>query len=128
MRLRHAVNSMEDNKALGPDGFPSLFLKVCWDVVEQEVMSVLKEFHNKDQWSRSLSATFITFNPKKKGAIQIKDYQPISLVGCMYKLLARLLLFCSSLSSPTSFWSRRMFSSLGDRLLITHCWLMSVLM
>lgn len=48
--------------------FPSMFFKVCWDVVGKEVMAVFEAFHLKDQWCKYLSATFITFVPKKKGA------------------------------------------------------------
>jgi len=40
---------------------------------------------------KSLNGTFIGFIPKEDGAQDIKDYQPISLVGCMYKLLSKML-------------------------------------
>lgn len=38
-----------------------------------------------------MSATFITLIAKKKGAVCIKDFHLISLVGCLYKLLAKTL-------------------------------------
>lgn len=68
-----------------------MFLKVCWDVVGKEVMTVFEAFHRRDQWCKYLSATFITLIPKKKGAAQIKEFRLISLVGCLYKLLAKTL-------------------------------------
>lgn len=86
-----ALKSMEEDKAPGPDGFPTKFLLACWEVVGKDVLQVFSEFHSEDAWCRSLSATFITLIPKKKGAAELKDYQPISLVGCIYKLLAKTL-------------------------------------
>lgn len=60
-------------------------------MVERDVIAALEAFHSKDQWCRSLSATFISLIPKKFGAVKIKDYWPISLVGCLYKLLSKIL-------------------------------------
>lgn len=86
-----ALKSMEEDKAFGPDGFPTKFLKTCWDFVEKEVMEVFEAFYSKNQWSKSLSTTFITLIPKKKDASEVKDFRPISLVGCLYKVLAKTL-------------------------------------
>lgn len=36
-----ALKSMDDDKALGLDGFPTKFLSVCWDVVGVDVMVAL---------------------------------------------------------------------------------------
>lgn len=88
--VKLALNSMEEDKAPGLDGFFIMFLKVCWDVVGKEAMTIFDSFHSNDQWCKSLSATFITLIPKKKGVTQVKDYQPISLLGCLYKLLAKM--------------------------------------
>jgi len=39
----------------------------------------------------SLNATFIGLIPKKANAEDIRDYRPISLVGCIYNLLSKVL-------------------------------------
>lgn len=54
-------------------------------------MAAFAEFHLANRWCRSLSATFFTLIPKKKRATELKDFRPISLVGCIYKLLAKTL-------------------------------------
>ena len=41
--------------------------------------------------TKSLKATFIVLIPKKKGALEIGDYRPIGLIGCIYKALAKVL-------------------------------------
>lgn len=89
--IKGTLNSVEDEKAPGPDRFPTLLFKWCWDVMGKDMLVVFQAFHAHDQWCRSLSATFITLIPKKKGAENMKDFRPISLVGCLYKLLAKTL-------------------------------------
>lgn len=62
-----------------------------WDIVKGEVWSVFKEFFETSRFVKSLNSTFIVFVPKKEGALDLKDFRPISLVGSLYKLIAKLL-------------------------------------
>ena len=50
-----------------------------------------QEFHEYCQFERSLNATFVALIPKKHGANELRDFRPISLVGGMYKIIAKLL-------------------------------------
>lgn len=88
--VKEALLSLEEDKAPGPNGFPIKFLLVCWEVVGRDMMAVFEAFHSKDQWCKLLRATFITLI-LKEGAVHIKDFRPISFVGCLYKLLAKVL-------------------------------------
>ena len=54
-------------------------------------MRMFTEFFSTRKFVVSLNSTFIALIPKKAGAIDIKDFRPISLVGCMYKLLSKVL-------------------------------------
>jgi len=49
------------------------------------------EFFFLGKFVASLNATFISLIPKKAGAVNIKDLRPIRLVGCIYKLLSKVL-------------------------------------
>ncbi|CAN4121478.1 unnamed protein product [Withania somnifera] len=40
---------------------------------------------------RSCKASFIALIPKKKGALELRDFRPISLIGSTYKLVAKVL-------------------------------------
>jgi hypothetical protein len=55
------------------------------------VIAVCQEFHEYCQFERSLNATFVALIPKKPGADEITDFRPISLVGGMYKIMAKIL-------------------------------------
>jgi hypothetical protein len=47
------------------------------------------EFHEHCWFEKSLNATFVLLIPKKHGANEIKDFRLISLVGDMYKIIAK---------------------------------------
>ena len=54
-------------------------------------MAFFKDFHQQCVFEKSLNATFLGLIPKKTNAVNIKDFCPISLVGSLYKLLAKVL-------------------------------------
>ena len=49
------------------------------------------DFHKNGIFEKSLNVTFISLIPKVAGAVDIKDFRPISLVGSVYKILAKVL-------------------------------------
>ena len=53
-------------------------------------MDFFKEFYEK-KFVRSLNATFLVLIPKMGNVEDIKDYKPISLLGGLYKILAKVL-------------------------------------
>ena len=59
--------------------------------MEKDVLAVFEEFYQHSKFKKSLNATFITLIPKKNGASNIQDFRPISLVGSVYKILAKVL-------------------------------------
>ena len=52
---------------------------------------MFKEFHEQKAFLKSLNTTFLVLIPKKGGAEELGDFRPISLVGGLYKLLAKVL-------------------------------------
>ena len=54
-------------------------------------MSFFKEFHEHECFAKNLNATFLVLVPKRGEAEELKDFMPISLVGNLYKLLAKVL-------------------------------------
>ncbi|RVW37823.1 Transposon TX1 uncharacterized 149 kDa protein [Vitis vinifera] len=86
-----ALSDLNGDKASGPNGFPLSFWQFCWDFVKEKVMGFLKEFHEHDRFVRSLNSTFLVLISKKADAEDLRDFRPISLVGGLYKLLAKVL-------------------------------------
>ncbi|KAK4607051.1 hypothetical protein RGQ29_001035 [Quercus rubra] len=85
------VNEFKGDKAPGPDGFSMAFFQSCWSIVKSEVVHVFHVFHAHAVFEKSLNATFLALIPKKFDAVDIQDFRPISLVGGMYKIIAKVL-------------------------------------
>ena len=60
-------------------------------MVETNDMQLFAEFYKHRKFENSLNASFVTLIPKKNNATNIRDFQPISLVGSVYKMLAKVL-------------------------------------
>jgi hypothetical protein len=75
------VKGMNKDKAQGPNGFTMAFFRVCWDVIKANIMGVFHDFHASIKFEKSLNATSIPLILKKSGAIDVKDFRPISLVS-----------------------------------------------
>ena len=54
-------------------------------------MDFFKELYEKKKFMRILNVTFLVLIPKKGNVEDIKDYRPISLLGSLYKILAKVL-------------------------------------
>ena len=54
-------------------------------------MDLFKEFYEQRSFVKSLNTTFLILIPKKRGAEDLGDFRPISLLGGLYKLLAKVL-------------------------------------
>ena len=89
--IHSALMDMSGDKAPGPDGFTGAFWQTCWDFVKEEIMDLFKEFFVQKSFAKSLNTTFLVLIPKKGGAEDLGDFQPISLLGGLYKLVAKVL-------------------------------------
>ncbi|RVW20241.1 hypothetical protein CK203_110273 [Vitis vinifera] len=67
------------------------FWQSSWDFVKDEVLEMFKEFHEQGFFLKSLNNTFLVLIPKKGGAADLGDFRPISLLGGLYKLMAKVL-------------------------------------
>ena len=91
VEILSVVRDLEGDKAPGPDGFSMAFFHHCWRVVERDVLAVFEEFYQHCKFEKSFNATFIALIPKKIDASNIRDFRLISLVGSLYKILAKVL-------------------------------------
>jgi len=52
-------------------------------------MKTIQNFHQNEFFEKSFNATFLALIPKKQGAEEWKDFRPISLIGGVYKIIAK---------------------------------------
>jgi hypothetical protein len=85
------VKDLQGDKSLGPDGFNMAFFQKCWSVVEGDVLGFFEKVYEHGTFAHSLNAIFVALIPKTHNASNIRDFRPISLIGSVYKILAKVL-------------------------------------
>lgn len=89
--VKQAVWDCDSYKSLGPDGIHFGFIKDFWDLSKDDFMRFMVEFHRNGKLSKGVNSTFIALIPKVVSPQRLNDFRPISLVGSMYKFLAKVL-------------------------------------
>ncbi|KAK3187757.1 hypothetical protein Dsin_027318 [Dipteronia sinensis] len=89
--VQEAVSSCDGNKAPGQDGMNLNFIKANWEVIQEDFLRFIHEFYKEGAIVEELNKTFIALIPKGGRPETMSDFQPISLVGSMYKVLAKIL-------------------------------------
>lgn len=54
-------------------------------------MRFMVEFHRNGKLSKGVNSTFIALILKVTSPQRLNDYRPIFMVGCLYKVLAKVL-------------------------------------
>lgn len=89
--VKHALDSIGDLKAPGPDGMPSVFYKNFWDIVGDKITNEVMEFLNGGMMSEGWNDTTIVLIPKVKEPDKVTDLRPISLCNVLYKIISKVL-------------------------------------
>lgn len=91
--IKKVVWDCEGMKSPGPDGFNFEFYRACWSIIRRDLMRVVNEFHENGRLMRGCNTSFIVMIPKKEGACGLNQFRPISLIGSLYKLIAKALAY-----------------------------------
>jgi hypothetical protein len=86
-----AVWDCDSYKSSGPDGINFGFMKEFWPELKGDIMRFITEFHRNGKLTRCINSTFIALIPKIDNPQTLNDFRPISLVGSLYKILAKVL-------------------------------------
>ncbi|GJS57898.1 RNA-directed DNA polymerase, eukaryota [Tanacetum coccineum] len=90
--IKRAVWDCGTDKSPGPDGFTFGFYRRYWNILESDVVdAVMSFFFHYGQFSKGNNSSFIALIPKTRDANMVKDFRPISLIGSMYKIIAKIL-------------------------------------
>ena len=85
-----SLNSMESNKSPGSDGLPAEFYKVFWNDVHYYLLNALNWAYATGLLAVTQRKGLITLLPKKnKPANFLKNWRPITLLNCDYKIATK---------------------------------------
>lgn len=85
------VYQYDGKKSPGLNGFNFSFIKIFWNLMRKEVGYMFFEFHRFSSIPLSCAFYFVTLITKIKNTSLLGDFHPISLVGSLYKLVAKVL-------------------------------------
>ncbi|KAK2351444.1 hypothetical protein QL285_097260 [Trifolium repens] len=89
--VKAAVWDCDSFKSPGPDGVNFGFIKDFWEDMKGDVMRFISKFPRNGKLTKGLNSTFIALIPQVDIPQRLNDFRPISLVGSLYKILAKLL-------------------------------------
>ncbi|GJW46936.1 RNA-directed DNA polymerase, eukaryota, reverse transcriptase zinc-binding domain protein, partial [Tanacetum coccineum] len=92
--IKRAVWDCETDKSPGPDGFTFGFYRKFWCVIENDVVEAVNTFFQNATFPIGGNASSTTLILKTHDANMVKDFRPITLIGSLYKIIAKILANC----------------------------------
>ncbi|GJR81334.1 RNA-directed DNA polymerase, eukaryota [Tanacetum coccineum] len=89
--IKRAVWDCGIDKSPGPDGFTFVFYLRFWNVIEKDMVKAVRFFFNYGSFLKGGNSSFIALIPKNPDANMVMDFRPISLIGSLYKIIAKIL-------------------------------------
>ncbi|GJT43273.1 putative RNA-directed DNA polymerase, eukaryota [Tanacetum coccineum] len=86
-----AIRGCGGDKAPGPDGFNFKFIRKFWNVIKPDLLEAVRWFWDRMEILRGCNSSFISIIPKVADPIGLGDFRSISLIGCYYKIIAKML-------------------------------------
>jgi exonuclease III len=87
--LDNAAHKLNEKSAGGLDGIGSKFIKKFWVYLRVPLLSYSNFCFEKGSLSQSFNSAGIKLIPKKGDITQIKNWRPISLLNCIFKVIAK---------------------------------------
>ena len=91
--LDNSIKNANFNSASGPDGISNKFIKHFWNFFRVPLFKYARCTYEKGVLTNTFRTAKIRLIPKKGNAEHIKNWRPISLLNCFYKIISRALSF-----------------------------------
>ena len=88
---KQAIFAMQKNKAPGSDGISVEFYQVFWPRIKDFFVEALNENYSSGLMSNTQRKGLITLLFKKGDSQELKNWRPITLLNCDYKIIAAVL-------------------------------------
>nr|GEX71936.1 putative RNA-directed DNA polymerase, eukaryota, reverse transcriptase zinc-binding domain protein [Tanacetum cinerariifolium] len=89
--IKRAVWDCGTDKSPGPDRFTFGFYRRLWKIIKNDAFEAVKHFFTHGDIPKGCNSSFIALILKICDANVVKDFRPISLIGSLYKIIAKIL-------------------------------------
>lgn len=89
--IKEAIFSCYPEGAPGPDGLSFLFYQKFWEIIKGDILAMFEDFYRGDLDVYRLNFALVTLVPKVSDACNMKQFRPISLLNCSFKMFSKLL-------------------------------------
>ncbi|XP_043699839.1 uncharacterized protein LOC122650493 [Telopea speciosissima] len=89
--IKAAVFDLDPNSALGPDGYPGTFFRVCWDFIGRDVCRGVQNFFKEGVITKGVNCNFMCLIPKVDGANRVGQFRPLCLGNFFFKIIPKIM-------------------------------------
>ena len=75
--IKRVVDGMKDDRAPRPDGFNGTFVKLCWNIIKNDLIKMVRKSQRCSKIGGSTNSAFLALIPKEKEAKYFDKFQPI---------------------------------------------------
>ena len=88
--LTKSINEANMSSAPGADGISNRFIKRFWEFFKKPLLNLCNFCYAKGELPICFRSANIKLIPKKGDCKEIKNWRPISLLNCFYKIISRV--------------------------------------
>ena len=89
--LNQSINGANFSSAPGADGISNRFIKHFWEFFANPLLKLSNHCHVTGTMPMTFRTANIKLIPKKGDKSKIKNWRPISLLNCFYKIVSRVI-------------------------------------
>jgi hypothetical protein len=117
-----------DNKAPGPNDFPTEFYQVLWVLIKIDLMALFSEFHMGNLLLYRLNFRTIILLPKCVEALMIQQYRPTYLLNVSFKIFMKVIIAHGSGAegnpvNSVRFFTWKQYHGRGQNFTWNHSWI-----
>jgi len=91
MELTKSINNANMSSAPGADGISNKFIKQFWRYFQIPLLKLCRFCFERNELPMVFRTANIKLIPKKGDLTKIKNWRPISLLNCFYKIISRVI-------------------------------------
>ena len=89
--LNQSIKQAKTKSTPGADGFSNKFIQEFWDIYRVPLFKMIVKCYDNNKLTNTFKTANIKLIPKKGNLKLLKNWRPISLLSCFYKIISRAI-------------------------------------